>query len=591
MQTATQSPKPPLYKALPAKPIKSPSIHAVGERRSTPRRANTSKGIWTDQITGRFRKITVHQLAMTYWCYQAGHITLRQLRVTMAAHEMAERRRYTDPVNGPERPLYGLDEIKSLVGGRGSKTADAELSADVRTLARLGLATITDHAIGFAVSVDQLRLDGTDDLDGFWSMFNQLPHPRRSVPVPRRMLRALAAGFTKGMTAVVIATLIRSLFWHRSRGGEGAYRTDGRTKREWIAEVFSIAPRTVTDARSRLIELGWLIPQETPQYLLNRYGTHDAINTDWSPADSTPASSEALTAPLSFPTAPNKPATTQGDPDSSGGVNTTKPIQPAHRAPSAENEPPQHNGLGQTPHTGESASPNRDFSGRSASPDLNRSLPLTGNKNTRKPAPMRAGPTGASPSSAGGSRKKKIGGSGLKTSIRDIRAGDLEDMGRVLELYRQAVGLGMAKSGEGGRLDFVALAQRARSKGRKAGALFFWLLRENKTEFITLADEDEAGRRIKAHLYGSTNKRERWGGQTQQGRGSPPPEATEYTDDERFVLACIRVANQKRIADPFDIARMKGWSRDQWDQAHAAYQQKQLDQWKQAETPDESGGR
>ena len=58
-------------------------------------------------ITGRYRPITTHQLAITWWLYGEGHITRRQLRVAFAAHEMAERRRYAPQEKG-WRPLYGV---------------------------------------------------------------------------------------------------------------------------------------------------------------------------------------------------------------------------------------------------------------------------------------------------------------------------------------------------------------------------------------------------------------------------------------------------------------------------------------------------
>lgn len=77
-------------------------------------------------------------------------------------------------------------------------------------------------------------------------------------------------------------------------------------------------------------------------------------------------------------------------------------------------------------------------------------------------------------------------------------------------LHRQAVELGLARAGAGGRLDFVAQAERARARGRRAGALFFWLLRERKTLFITQADEGEAAQRA------------------------------PLSEDERFVVACPR---------------------------------------------------
>ena len=600
MHTPTQSPKPLNNRALSTVPKPTPptqSTARVGQGHQNifssshcPKPSSTHKapkfphGVWTTHIEGRYRAISVHSLAMAWWCFDAGHITKRQLRIWFAAQEMLERRRYTAKPEhsreAPRRPSYGLDEIKALIGGRGSKTADTAIKADLKRLHTLGLVSITERSITFATSIDQLALNGsTDDLSSFWTMFNQLPHPRRRVPVPRRVLRALAGGFTSGMTAVVLATLIRSLFWHkntmagntgsgkRRSGGvtgretgaeEGVYRIDGRTKREWIAEIFGISARTVTDARARLIELGWLIPLETHQHLLNRYGTHDQINTDWKPSAS--------------------PQTTPSIESGGGaeGVNNTKIT---------------------TNRAGESSTPSTDFSGGSSSL-INRSSSPTGNLNTRRPAPTRAGTTGASlrvalktknesksqSKNKAGSRKKKWDGEkrtlGLP-NIRDIRSQDLADTGRLLELHRQAVKAGMANPSEAGRLDFVALAQRARMSGRKSGALFFWLLREKKTKFITHATEEEAGRMIKEHLYGKqVHQREsqQWG----SGHQKTPMQPTNFTKEDQFVIACIRVAKKHRIADPFKLAREDGWTRDRWNTVLTSYEAKQFEQLQQS---------
>ncbi len=503
------------------------SICTQGASPAAKVRQTRSRGVWTDQITGSFRKISVHQLTMAWWCFQAKHITKRQLRVYFAAHEMAARRRF----NGSEHCRFPLEEVKRLVGGRGSQTADAELARDVRRLARLGLVTISEHAIAFAVSIEQIHVE---EISGFWTMFNAMPHQRRSVPVPRRMLRALAAGYTTGVTAVVLATMIRSLFWHKQEGG---YRTDGRTKRKWIADVFGVSMRTVTDAKARLTELGWLIPLDTPQWLLNRYGAHDRINIDW---------------------------IIESNHESSGGGVSCESSQ------------------------GESASPRRDLGGGSASPDLTDSSSSNEEElNTRRPA-QRADSSGASLRSALGSRKKKSrrrsrirsgeqGGVG-GANIRDIQTRDLTDTGRLLELHRQAVELGLAKNGEGGRLDFVSLAERARTRGKNPGAMFFWLLRDKKTAFITQADEDEAARRIKTHLYGDSQRREQWGGEpVRQPRSNPP----EWSDDEKVVLACIQTARKHRVTEPFSLARqVKGWTKDRWDSAVIAYESKRMERFR-----------
>lgn len=478
-----------------------------GETPASPREA------WTDRITGRFRRITVHQLTLAWWLYKARHITMRQLRVYFAAHEMAERRRYTKDA---ERPLYGLDEIKALVGGRGTRTADRDLSADVKALGRIGLVKIKAHAIDFAVSVDQIAVD---DVSGFWSMFEAIDNRRRTVPVPRRTCRALAGGLRPAMMAVVVALMIRGLYWHRPQknvgeqgGSSGRYRVDGSTKRAWIAEVFGVSERAVTDARATLIELGWITPDDQqPQWHRNRYGVRDRINVQ--------------------------------------AFGPEKQVQDA----------------------GESASPTADKSGQPASPCLNSSSSLSGNLNTRKPAPVRAGPSGVSIETRKGSRKK----SGEPT-LRDITDEDLRDTGRMIELHRQAVAQGVPVAGEAGRLDFLALAERARACGNNPPKLFAWLLKQRRFEFITQANEDAAARRL----------RELRDGPRQRGRGvdplyaRPKPKPIKLTEDDKVVIACIQTAKQRRGIEPFQLARqVKNWTRDRWDLAHEAYEQKDAARW------------
>lgn len=202
---------------------------------------------------------------------------------------------------------------------------------------------------------------------------------------------------------------------------------------------------------------------------------------------------------------------------------------------------------------------------------------------------MRAGPAGASRGSARkkGSRKENIRRPGAGPTIRDIRSEDLADVGRLLELHKQAVKLGIAKAGEGGRLEFLAMAERARARGNKAGALFFWLLRERKSLFITQSDEDEANRRLKEHLYGPAREetRQQWGGGGGVGENrpgsNPQDQADEFSADERFVIACVRVAQKQRIEDPFVIARQgKGWTRERWDEAYLSHQTSQQQRWR-----------
>ena len=476
-------------------------------------RSASRRGERAHRIEGSYRAITTHQLALAWWLHGSGHLTRRQLRVYFALHEMAEKRRY-----GPAdcTPLYTVDEVMRLVGGRGGgPKARSEITVDLNRLRTLALAELSDHSIAFARSADQIRID---DLSGFWTMFEHIPNRRRTVPVPRRMLRALAAGFSKATTALVIAMLIRGLFWHKETGD---YRTDGRYKLSWVAEVFGISRRAVTDARSTLIDLGWLEPLEVSQIMMNRYGLHDRIVADWKRPD---------------------PAAAVGEQAETGPF------------PSAE-----------------SASPNAGISARSASLYETGSLSLKGDQlNTRKPAPTRAGPTGVSPTGSTGSRKRESWRSPREPksgppSIRDIRASDLASTERLIELHRQACAIGLSSPSEAGRIAFLSLAERARSRGSRAGALFFWLLRERKYEFITQHDEDEASRRIRElHNGPSVQPRQEWGGEGQER----PEQDHELTDDERFVVACTRAAHKTRNVEPFHVARAgRGWSRERWDDA------------------------
>lgn len=477
------------------------------------------RGERTSRIEGSYRSISVHQLALTWWLHVAGHISRRQLRLTFACHELSERRRYAAD---DRLPTYTLDEIMHLVGGRGDKAkAFSEITRDLDGLRELGLVDFSTHAIGFAVSADQINLD---DLTDFWSMYEAMPNRRRAVPVPRRMVRALAGGFSKATTAMILAVLIRGLFWHKPTND---YRIDGRYKLSWIADVFRVSRRAISDARTNLIELGWLEPLEVNQVMMNRFGLHDRIAADWQHPQSARAA---------------------------GGCSA------------------------------ESASPNAEISAESASPDLTDSLPFKeGNQNTRNPAPLRAGPTGVSLRSTKGSRKAEVGEDRDDQSdppnIRNIRSEDFASTDRLLDLHRQACKLGLSCPSEHGRMTFLAFAERAKSRGSKPGAMLFWFLREQPTKFITQAEEDEAARRLREHLNGPAWRHdeddEQWGGDCESKRPAP----ISFTDEDNFVLACIRVGKARRM-EPFRIAReAKGWTKDRWDEAKLAFELKSQSRW------------
>ncbi len=456
----------------------------------------------TERIEGGFVKLTAHQLVLALWLFRAGRISKRALRVWFAAAEMLERRRHTCPQTGPERPLFSTQELSRLVGGRGTPSALADLRADVKRLAELRLVTIEPHAIRFAVSVDEIALE---DVSGFWEMFDQIPNKRRAVPVPRRTLRALAGGFSNAVTTLMIALLLRGVFWQREQGD---FRIDHRSKLSEISAIFGISRRPLTEARAKLIELGWLEPLPTRQWELNRFGLHDRINVDWTPS------------------------VARSD-------------------------------------QGESATPEAEIPGGSASL-LNRSASLTRTpKNTRRLRARAPDPAGVSTKTGKGKRRRRTSG----PDIRDIRAEHLEQTEDLLELHRQAVAAKLIDGSEGGRLDFLALAERARTRGNRPGALLAYLLRERRFEFISQADEDAARDRLRQLRDGPCRRDSAAG----QGRGVASSSPDELSQEERFIVACVRIANQHRI-EPFLVAReAKGWDQPRWEQAYDAYQQSQFE--------------
>lgn len=483
------------------------------------------QGHFEDHIEGRYRSIAARELALAWWCFMDGHISMRQLRIFFGAHEMVERRCYGRTQNPKEKPVYRLEELQTLVGGKGSERAARALRTDLKQLSTLGLVVMTTHSIRFAKSVDQLTV-GEGGATRFAAFLGRIPNRARTVPVPRRMVRALAAGFGRAQTAYIIAALIRSVFWHRD---SGRYRVDGRTMGSWVAETFQISRSAVTDARKHLIALGWLRPLEVPQWLLNKYGAHDLINVHWAPAD-----------------ALDNPSTESGD-------------RAVHRSVDSPDDVADDDTTSGSP-------PGQDAT-ESGRPCLNKFPFSTRRINTRR--------LGNSPDRSGSAnRKKKVHAHRAPPTIRDVKPHDLEDTNRLMELHRQAVTVGLARGGRAGELDFLSFANRARTRGRKPGGLLVWLLRNQKADFITLADEEAAAKRLREHFNGPN---------TRHRDVAEHPPKRRLSPDEEVVERCILIARQHKIEDAFQVAqRVKGWTREQWNTAEISYRTTQAKQWQPA---------
>src|SRR5262249_16750402 len=140
-----------------------------------------------------------------------------------------------------------------------------------------GLLLWSESAIGFPVSIEGVPFA---DRDGFRRFLDRIPNHRRLVPVPRRILRLLAGGARPALIATILGPLFRCLYVKA-----GQCPPVGRVKASWIADTFGIGLRRVKQARQELIALGWLIPLESRQWALNRWGALIRINLEWSRLD------------------------------------------------------------------------------------------------------------------------------------------------------------------------------------------------------------------------------------------------------------------------------------------------------------------
>lgn len=529
--------------------------------------SSSTGGVRADSIEGRFRLISTQSLCLAWWLYSEGHITKRQIRIFFAAQEMLDRRTFSD---ASDSPIFRLSELLRLIGGQDSPKSQRAVRGDLRALRKIGLVSVSAHKITFAQSPEQIAVE---NLSPFWEMWSLIPNKRRRVPVPRRTLRALAGGFSKSVTGVVLAMLIRSVYVHRETGD---LRIDGRTKRQWIEDVFGISKRRVSEARAHLTELGWLKPLDTTQWQLNRWGAHDQINVDWKPgierADDGAGEEEVV-----------NPSTVSVD------ETVDRPVDHSAAEVSGDTKP---------------APPNPQNAPKSASLCTNRT-PFPSGKEIETRTLFGGtppNPSGFSNSKLGSEKKEKKlrtrrGGRRRERDpnsppvLHDVRAKDLRCTDALLELHRQAINAGIASNSPGGRLDFLSFAERARSRGEKPEALFMWLVKGNRRAFITLADEDAAAARLREHLNGpDTRKRIRRDGisgvakEIIGGGGSSPP-PVELSEEERFVQACIQVAKQHRGLEPFQIAqKAKGWSRERWETEFLTYQTNQTQ--RQVQSPE-----
>ncbi|MFM7315551.1 MAG: hypothetical protein ACKO5E_01270, partial [bacterium] len=234
-------------------------------------------------IEGGFVTIPVQCLMMAWWAFRTRQISRTALRAYFACHELESRRKLL--LRKYKREYHRLiPDFVRLMGGTTKQGRSENLVRSAfRELQAIGLVRSgADSAFHFAAGPDELGLADNERRDLIESL-GKVSHLKRPVPVPRRILRRLAGGMSRSRTGVLVAYLIRCLYY---RKGEGV-TAKGCCKASWIADTFGISERSVFDARDYLInDLGWLHAVASPQRVMNRHGLWVSVNLNWKNGDS-----------------------------------------------------------------------------------------------------------------------------------------------------------------------------------------------------------------------------------------------------------------------------------------------------------------
>src|SRR5512135_525435 len=246
---------------------------------------------------GGFAFFSVIQLIMAWTAFRDRHIGLKELRAYFALVEMKSRR--SCPEDGGPDPKFTPLELAILIGGAGGERAI------VQKLLAVGLLrSVSKTSIEFATDPSELHFvpETLDDTLAF------LANPERRIPVPRRIIRLIAAGARRTLIATILGHLIRCMFYKK-----GLCHPSGCVKASWIAKVFGVSTCGVKTQRQHLIKEGWLIPLRTSQWTLNQHGLRTAINLAWNSPDSikdTPAPPPATETAAKDETTAAKPVAT-----------------------------------------------------------------------------------------------------------------------------------------------------------------------------------------------------------------------------------------------------------------------------------------
>ncbi len=216
-----------------------------------------------------YKLIRAEQLIAALAALNTGTISFRSLRAYLGCFELLAIREAAERSTTKLRKTPLRRFLTSELGALLEAEADVSVSRELSQLKRAELLSFSEAAITVSdAPTHEAELQAL--LGGRGA--------RRLIPVPRRVLRFLAACSKPALVKTIIAYLLRGL----SLDKDGRIKSTGTAKVSWICKLCQISERAARSARAELIRLGWITKDTSSfQRKLNRDGAYFVINTAW----------------------------------------------------------------------------------------------------------------------------------------------------------------------------------------------------------------------------------------------------------------------------------------------------------------------
>lgn len=224
-------------------------------------------------IQSGYKTVTPIEIANCLAAHERKEISLRSVRVffgclaMLAIREAAMRSAKKKGKKPSSAPRYLVSELSGLTGLK-----ESAVKRELRHLRSSSLITFGESAI----ETNKELLPGSEAL---CREISGRRSPKRPIPVPRAVLRFLAASHRSSVAKTLLAYIVRGLSLD-SRTGQ--ISCAGTVKASWISKTLGLSLRGVRSARKELIRTSF-ISKDTGSFQrkLNRDGAYFRIDLSW----------------------------------------------------------------------------------------------------------------------------------------------------------------------------------------------------------------------------------------------------------------------------------------------------------------------